>query len=80
MHSYADFELARRHYVYTFNTNSTVTVPNDTKGIRLKRLWGVSIKRKNYTDASIKRVYEQYRRQRCSIIVSNTIYILKELI
>ena len=76
-----DFELARRHYVYTFDTTSTVTVTNDTKGIKLKRLGGVSIKRKNNTHASIKRAYKQYHRQRCSIIASKTIIdILKELI
>jgi len=35
------FELARRHYVYTFNTTSTVTVTNDTKDIKLKLLGDV---------------------------------------
>ena len=43
-----DFELARRHYVYTFNTITTVTVNNDAKGIKVKLLGkflgGVSIK------------------------------------
>ena len=41
-----DFELTRRHYVYTFDATSEVTVTNDTKGIKLNRLWGVWIKRK----------------------------------
>jgi len=31
-----DFELARRHNVYTFNPASTFTVTNDTNGIKLK--------------------------------------------
>ena len=70
-----DFELARRYYVYTFDTTSTVTVTNDTKGIKLKRLGGISIERKNFTHASIKRVYKQYHRQRCSIMASNIIDI-----
>ena len=38
-----DFELARRHFVYTFDTTSMVTVTNYTKGIELKCLGGVSI-------------------------------------
>ena len=33
-----DFELARRHYVYTLNTTTKVTVTNDAKGIKLKLL------------------------------------------
>ena len=66
--------------MYTFDTTSMVTATNDNKEFKLKRLGGVSIKRKNYTHASIKRVYKQYHRQRCSIIASNIIDILKELI
>ena len=73
-----DFELARRHNAYTFDTTSTVTVTNDVKGIELERLGGVSTKRKNYTHASIKRAYKRYHRQRCSIMASNIIKILKE--
>jgi hypothetical protein len=73
-----DFELARRHYVYFFDANSTPNVTNDTKSIKLKGLVGVSIKKK--ATHAIKRTYKQYHRQRCSIIVSNIIDVLKELI
>ena len=59
----ADIELARRHYVYTFNTTSAVGVTNETKGIKLELLEGVTIKRENYTYASIKRSYKKYHRQ-----------------
>ena len=44
--------------MYTFNTTPTVIVTNDTKGIKLKRLGGVSVERKNYTHGNIKRVYK----------------------
>jgi hypothetical protein len=33
-----DFELARRHCAYTFNTITVVTVTNDPKGIKVKVL------------------------------------------
>ena len=36
-----DFELARRHYVHTFNTTTAVTKTNDTKGIKVKLLGNV---------------------------------------
>jgi hypothetical protein len=42
----SDFERARGHYVYTFNTTFTIAATNDTKGIKLIRLEGVSIKQK----------------------------------
>ena len=48
--------------MHTFDSTSTVTVTNDTKGIKLKRLGRVSVKRKNYMHASIKRAYMQYHR------------------
>ena len=31
-----DFEPARTHYVYSFNTSTEVTVTNDVKGIMVK--------------------------------------------
>ena len=37
----ADFEVARRHYVYSNNTTTTVTVTYDTKGIKVKLLGNV---------------------------------------
>jgi len=36
-----DFDLARRHYVYAFDTTSTITVTNDTKGNNFKLLGNV---------------------------------------
>ena len=66
--------------MYTFDTTSTVTVTNGTKGIKLKRLGGVSIKRKNYTPASTKRAYKQYHKWHCYIIASNIVDIINELI
>ena len=41
-----DFELAKRHNAYTFNTTSTVTVTNDIKGVKLKLLGNVCVKQK----------------------------------
>ena len=74
------FELARRHYVYTFDTSSAVTVVNQTKGIKLRFLGGISIKRKNSTHASIKRAYKQYHRQCYFNTAGNIIDILKEIV
>ena len=37
----ANLELARRHYVYTINTTTTVIVTYDTKGIKVKFLGNV---------------------------------------
>ena len=31
-----DFEPVRRHYVYTFDTTTTVNVTDDAKGIEMK--------------------------------------------
>ena len=70
-----DFELARRHYVYNFDTTSKVTITNDTMGVKLKRLGGVLIKSKTYTHVRTERAYEQYYVHRCSTITSNIIYI-----
>jgi hypothetical protein len=54
-----DFELARRHYMYTFNTTTTVNVTNDAKGITMKlfreRL-GVSIKGTKCMQAGFQKV------------------------
>jgi hypothetical protein len=54
-----DFELARRHYMYTFNTTTTVNVTNDAKGIKMKlfreRL-GVSNKGKKCVQAGFQKV------------------------
>ena len=73
-----NFELARRYFVYSFDTNSTITPTNGTKGIKVKCLGGVSTKWENYMHASIKRVYKEYHRQHFSIMASNIIDILKE--
>ena len=32
----ADFELAKKHCVYTINTTATIAVANDNKGIKVK--------------------------------------------
>jgi hypothetical protein len=56
-----DFELARRHCVYTFNIATTVTVTIDAKVIKVKRL-GVSIKQKTVCMPVFKRAYKQYHR------------------
>ena len=38
MYVLADFELARRHYVYTINATTAIIMANDAKGIKLKLL------------------------------------------
>ena len=51
-----DFELARPHYVYAFDTTSTVTVTNDIDGIKLKPLGGVAIKRVQVLKGHIRNI------------------------
>jgi len=71
-----DFELARRQYMYTFNTIPTVNATNDTKGIKMKLLLNVfefQLKEKTVCMQVFKRVYKQYHRQRHSIIARNII-------
>jgi hypothetical protein len=41
-----DFELAKRHGVYTINVITTVIVTNDAEGIKVKRLGGFQLNEK----------------------------------
>ena len=46
-----DFELARRHHIYAFNTTTTVNVTNDAKGIKMKllgKIYEFQLKKKLY--------------------------------